>query len=57
VKMNQCCLYKNEVLHERGKRNQTQMAWYIFLSGKGCMVANITILMANAQETLEFSIQ
>jgi hypothetical protein len=29
------CLHKNKVVHERGKRNQTQMARYIYLFVKG----------------------
>ena len=33
------CLHKSKVVHERGKRNQTQMACYIYFSGKGQMVA------------------
>jgi hypothetical protein len=36
--MNQCCLHKSKVVHERGKRNQTRMACYIYFSGKGQMV-------------------
>ena len=39
--MNQCCLHKSRVVHERGKRNQTQMACYIYFSGKGQMVAKV----------------
>jgi hypothetical protein len=41
VKMNQCCLHKSKVVHEREKRNQTQMVSYIYiyLSGKGQIVA------------------
>ena len=37
--MNQCCLHKSKVVHEREKRNQIQMACYIYFSGKGQMVA------------------
>jgi hypothetical protein len=29
------CLHKSTVVHERRKRNQTQMACYIDFSGKG----------------------
>ena len=39
--MNQCCLHKSQVVHERGKRDQTQMACYIYFSGKGQMVATV----------------
>jgi hypothetical protein len=39
--MKQCCLYENKVVHERGKRNQTRMACYIYFSGKGQMVAKV----------------
>jgi hypothetical protein len=35
------CLHKSKVVHERGKRNQTQMACYIYFSGKGQMVATV----------------
>jgi hypothetical protein len=35
------CLHKSKVVHERGKRNQTQMACYIYFSGKGQMVAKV----------------
>jgi hypothetical protein len=41
VKMKQCCLYENKVVHERKKRNQTRMACYIYFSGKGQMVAKV----------------
>jgi hypothetical protein len=37
--MNQFCSHKSKVVHERGKRFQTQMACYIYFSGKGQMVA------------------
>jgi hypothetical protein len=37
--MNQCCLHKSKVVHEREKRNQTKMACYIYFYGKGQMVA------------------
>jgi hypothetical protein len=33
------CLHQNKVVHERGKRFQTQMTCYIYFSGKGQMVA------------------
>jgi len=33
------CLHKSKIVHERGKRNQTQIACYIYFSGKGQMVA------------------
>ena len=42
-RVNDClsgCLHKSKVVHERGKRNQTQMASYIYFSGKGQTVAN-----------------
>jgi hypothetical protein len=39
--MNQSCLHKNKVVHEREKRNQTQMACYIYFSGKGQTVATV----------------
>jgi hypothetical protein len=35
------CLHKSRVVHERGKRNQTQMACYIYFSGKGQTVATV----------------
>jgi hypothetical protein len=35
------CLHKSKVVHEREKRNQTQMACYIYFSGKGQMVAKV----------------
>jgi hypothetical protein len=35
------CLYKNKIVHERGKRNQNQMACFIYFSGKGQMVAKV----------------
>jgi hypothetical protein len=35
------CLHKSKVVHERGKRNQTQMACYIYFSGQGQMVAKV----------------
>ena len=33
------CLHKSKVVHERGKRFQTQVACYIYFSGKGQTVA------------------
>jgi hypothetical protein len=33
------CLLESNVVHERGRRNQTQMACYIYFSGKGQTVA------------------
>jgi hypothetical protein len=40
--MNQCCLHKKgKVVHEREKKNQTQMACYIYFSGKGQTVATV----------------
>jgi hypothetical protein len=35
------CLHKSKVVHERGKRNQAQMACYIYFSEKGQMVAKV----------------
>jgi hypothetical protein len=34
-------LHQSKVVHERGKRNQTQMACYIYFSGKGQTVATV----------------
>ena len=39
MKDDQCCLHKSQVVHERGKRNQTKMACYRYFPGKGQKVA------------------
>jgi hypothetical protein len=35
------CLHKSKGVHERGKRFQTQMACYIYFSGKGQAMAKV----------------
>ena len=35
------CLHRSKVVHERGKRNQSKMACYIYFSGQGQMVAKV----------------